>query len=313
MRSSSSASARPCGPITGCCRRRGESRAAMIPTFGSTAGRAARRSAVLASGWQRLAASPVTPPAISAVLAGLTALVGWRGADTANHLFRIELFRKAGFTVWDTAWFGGHYLPGYSVLLAPLGALLGPAGLGAVSAVMAATCFDQLLRTRLGPRLRRRLLPLRGRHGDQPDRGEVGVRARAGPGPGRAARRRPPPWRRGRAARHRDGARQSGGSLLPHVGLGRARRERGAPLAAGRSVVGAGRLLRAPGAGGRHRLPRRRDVPVPLVGAAPRPHDLRRGPRAAPKGGPRDPGRSGALRRAWRWPCSWCRTHWVRT
>ena len=64
-----------------------------------------------------------------------------------NLLFRIELFRRAGFTIWSSAWYGGHTTPGYSVLLAPLGAIAGPGLVGAASAVIAAVCFDLLLRT----------------------------------------------------------------------------------------------------------------------------------------------------------------------
>ena len=64
-----------------------------------------------------------------------------------NLLFRIELFRRAGFTIWSSAWYGGHTTPGYSVLLAPLGAIAGPGLVGAASAVVAAVCFDLLLRT----------------------------------------------------------------------------------------------------------------------------------------------------------------------
>jgi hypothetical protein len=122
-------------------------------TFGSTAGLPARRSAAPGpSWWGGVVGSPLSAPVVSAVLAIVTALLGWRGADTANHLFRIELFRRAGFTIWDSAWYGGHFLPGYSVLLGPLGALLGPRGLGFISVVVAATCFDRILRARLGAR-----------------------------------------------------------------------------------------------------------------------------------------------------------------
>jgi hypothetical protein len=86
----------------------------------------------------------------AAFLAGGLAIaamrVDWRGADVPNALFRIELFKRAGFTVWSSAWFAGHLTPGYSVLLPPLGALLGLGGVGAASAVLAAVCFDRLAR-----------------------------------------------------------------------------------------------------------------------------------------------------------------------
>src|SRR5262245_1065524 len=84
----------------------------------------------------------------AALLAGGLAFaamrVDWRGADVPNALFRIQLFERAGFTVWSSAWFAGHLTPGYSVLLPPLGALLGVGGVGAASAVLAAVSFDRL-------------------------------------------------------------------------------------------------------------------------------------------------------------------------
>ena len=95
----------------------------------------------------RLALPSVLPAALVAGgLAALTALLDWEGADVPNYLFRIDLFRQVGFTVWSTAWYAGHTTLGYSVLLAPIGAVLGPAVAGGVSAVVAAVCFDRLVR-----------------------------------------------------------------------------------------------------------------------------------------------------------------------
>ena len=113
-----------------------------------TAGLLARRSAALGRhpGGIRAATSPLPSALVAAAMAVVAARLGWRGADSPNHLFRIDLFRRAGFTVWSSAWYGGHHTPAYSVLLPPLGALLGPALLGGASAVLAAACFDRLLR-----------------------------------------------------------------------------------------------------------------------------------------------------------------------
>jgi hypothetical protein len=91
--------------------------------------------------------SPTLPAALAAVLAASGTLLRWRGSDTANYLFRADLFRRAGFTVWSTAWYGGLHTPAYSVLLPPLAARLGPAALAGASAVLAALCFDRLLRS----------------------------------------------------------------------------------------------------------------------------------------------------------------------
>jgi hypothetical protein len=45
--------------------------------------------------------------------------------DLAAASYRSEVFARSGFTLWDNGWYGGHYLPGYSVLAPALGALAG--------------------------------------------------------------------------------------------------------------------------------------------------------------------------------------------
>jgi hypothetical protein len=75
-------------------------------------------------------------------------------ADLAAQTFRSELFASHGFLVWNNDWYGGHYLPGYSVLFPPLGAALGPRVAGALAAVTAAGLFGALARHRHGDRAR---------------------------------------------------------------------------------------------------------------------------------------------------------------
>ena len=84
--------------------------------------------------------------ALAATLAVLAATAGWRGADAPNYEFRIELFRRAGFTIWSSAWYGGHHTLGYSLLVAPVAATLGPVLVGSASAVVAAVCLERLIR-----------------------------------------------------------------------------------------------------------------------------------------------------------------------
>ncbi len=64
--------------------------------------------------------------------------------DLAAATYRGDLFARVGFTLWDGGWYGGHYLPGYSLLAPPLGALLGERLLLALSAVALAALFGLL-------------------------------------------------------------------------------------------------------------------------------------------------------------------------
>jgi hypothetical protein len=117
---------------------------AATPAVLDHAGPEARRGGAPPAHW-RDARSGLFACGVAACLAGLAAVLGWRGADTPNVLFRVELFRRAGFAVWDLGWYAGHHVLGYSVLLGPLGAVLGPAGVGLAAAGLAAVSFDRLV------------------------------------------------------------------------------------------------------------------------------------------------------------------------
>ena len=64
--------------------------------------------------------------------------------DLAAATYRGELFARAGFTLWNDGWYGGHYLPGYSLLAPALGALLGERLVLALCAIAAAGLFGLL-------------------------------------------------------------------------------------------------------------------------------------------------------------------------
>ncbi len=89
-------------------------------------------------------------PVLALVLGAMVAMSGFRGSDWPAHLFRIELFRQAGMTLWNGQWYGGHYTLGYSVVFPPLAAWFGPLVVGFVSSLVATTCFMLLLRRRYG-------------------------------------------------------------------------------------------------------------------------------------------------------------------
>ena len=65
--------------------------------------------------------------------------------DLAAAAYRSNLFSRAGFTLWDNSWYGGHHLLAYSLLAPALGALIGPQPLAAVSMTLVAALFAPLL------------------------------------------------------------------------------------------------------------------------------------------------------------------------
>lgn len=93
---------------------------------------------------------PLVAAVVAGGLAAITWASGWHGADLPAALHRIDLFRAAGFTLWDSQWFGGLYTLGYSVLMAPLAVLLGIGGLVASCASLSAWAFARLLRAHFG-------------------------------------------------------------------------------------------------------------------------------------------------------------------
>ena len=87
---------------------------------------------------------------MSAALAVVYLILKPRSPDLAAHLFRSDLFGREGFTIWNGQWYGGHHTPAYSLLSPPLGWLLGPQLMGALSAVAATACFTELARGHFG-------------------------------------------------------------------------------------------------------------------------------------------------------------------
>jgi len=91
-----------------------------------------------------------------AVLAGAL-LAAWlivdpRTPDLAAQVYRVDLYRRIGFSVWDEHWYAGHHLPGYSLLFPPLGALLGVRLLGALCVLSSTLLFERILARAYGER-----------------------------------------------------------------------------------------------------------------------------------------------------------------
>jgi hypothetical protein len=94
----------------------------------------------------------LAPPLLAAALAAL--YLAWEppSLDLAAADYRAWLFGHDGLAVWDLRWYGGHHLPGYSILAPPLGWWLGTRLTGALAAVAAAVLFERLAWERYGER-----------------------------------------------------------------------------------------------------------------------------------------------------------------
>ena len=88
--------------------------------------------------------------ALAASLALIAVLSGVRGVDLPAATYRVDLFAQHGFTLWDSQWYGGHWLFDYSVLYAPVASLAGVPATEIVCAAVAAWCFDRLAVARFG-------------------------------------------------------------------------------------------------------------------------------------------------------------------
>jgi hypothetical protein len=95
-------------------------------------------------------------PAVALASALATVLLIWdpQVRDLAAQAFRVELFEREGFSIWNGSWYEGHYTLTYSVLFPPLAALLGPQLIGALSVITSAYLFDRLVRDHWGARAR---------------------------------------------------------------------------------------------------------------------------------------------------------------
>jgi len=92
----------------------------------------------------------VAPLVVAAALAALYLIWQPASLDLAAAEYRAWLFDHAGFAVWDAQWYGGHHLPGYSVLFPPLAGWVGPRLLGALAVVVAAWLFERIASGRYG-------------------------------------------------------------------------------------------------------------------------------------------------------------------
>lgn len=77
-------------------------------------------------------------------------LVAWlvfepRTPDLAAQVYRLGLYERVGMAVWDARWYGGHMLPGYSLLFGPLGSLAGLHALAVTAAIVSVALFERIV------------------------------------------------------------------------------------------------------------------------------------------------------------------------
>lgn len=96
----------------------------------------------------------LAPVLVSALLAAVYLVWSPPSIDLAATEYRTWLFGDQGLSLWDLQWYAGHHMPGYSLLLPPLGWLLGARLLGAICVVAATALFARLAYDRFGERAR---------------------------------------------------------------------------------------------------------------------------------------------------------------
>ena len=85
------------------------------------------------------------PTVVAAVFAIAYVIVSPPSVDLAAHLLRAKLFASEGFGIWNNWWYGGHHVPGYSVLFPPVAALLTPQVAAGIAACLSAMLFEILV------------------------------------------------------------------------------------------------------------------------------------------------------------------------
>lgn len=90
------------------------------------------------------------PLAVVSALAVVYLVLAPLSADHAAQTFRTELFELAGPTVWNNYWFGGHYLPTYSLLAPPIGAWIGFRPMGVAAVIGTVLLFGVIARREWG-------------------------------------------------------------------------------------------------------------------------------------------------------------------
>ncbi|GAA4960276.1 hypothetical protein GCM10023205_24380 [Yinghuangia aomiensis] len=98
--------------------------------------------------WPRLRATAIfvgdRPYLVTIGLVALITATGLSGPDWPAQMFRAWLAREHGALLWNNQWYGGHLLPGYSVVTPALAGGVGTRTLTAASCIAAAWAWSRL-------------------------------------------------------------------------------------------------------------------------------------------------------------------------
>jgi hypothetical protein len=92
------------------------------------------------------------PTLVAATLAAVYVIISPSSVDLAAHLFRAQMFKQQGFAVWNTYWYSGNAVLGYSVLFPAVSAALTPQLAAALATTGTAAVFTVLARRHFGDR-----------------------------------------------------------------------------------------------------------------------------------------------------------------
>jgi hypothetical protein len=92
----------------------------------------------------------VLPLAVTGLLSLLYLITEPLSADHAAQLFRTELFEESGPVLWNNYWFGGHYLPTYSLLAPAIGSWIGARVMGVAAVLVTVALFTLIVDRKWG-------------------------------------------------------------------------------------------------------------------------------------------------------------------
>lgn len=85
------------------------------------------------------------PLVVAGVLSLVYLIASPLTADHGAQVFRVGLFETDGPAVWNNHWFGGHHLPGYSVLSPAIGSWIGFRAMGVISVLGSVLLFSLIV------------------------------------------------------------------------------------------------------------------------------------------------------------------------